>query len=304
MNQSGISKKEAYSAKPEPGKIHISFSEFRLYSECGHRHLIEKYLKIVEPSTSIHLFFGSAIHEALELGMKQQINVEGRIAHFRQFFIKEMNDNLKDSQDYTWLEDFLVQGQNILKYVSTEKIIEKYEVVGVEIPVYEPLYKNYYFKGFIDLVLRDRKTGRYIVIDWKTSGEAWKVEKKKEDSIFVSHMRFYKYFYGRKYNIPFDNIDCKYIVLNRLKNKKDTSQGFGKMQPVDMDFDLNDIKISLKGLAKAMRDIHIKNHFSKIKLVKNSKSGCFFCPYKYGHWLCNSNPLQYKDLLREYKKEN
>jgi ATP-dependent helicase/DNAse subunit B len=47
-------------------KIHISFSEFSLFNQCGHRHLIEKHLKLVEPEFSVHLFFGNAIHSSIE----------------------------------------------------------------------------------------------------------------------------------------------------------------------------------------------------------------------------------------------
>ena len=65
---------------------------------------------------------------------------------------------------------------------------------------------------------------KYKIIDWKSSSEEWNVDKKKKDQIFISQTMFYKYFYSKKYNIPFDDIECSYVVLNRLQNKKDKSQ--------------------------------------------------------------------------------
>ena len=51
-------------------KIHISFSEFSLFNQCGHRHLVEKHLKLTEQSMTVHLFFGNAMHAALEKTLK------------------------------------------------------------------------------------------------------------------------------------------------------------------------------------------------------------------------------------------
>ncbi len=44
-----IDKNEQYKLLQEENgnKIHISFSEFSKFQNCGHQHLIEKYLKLV-----------------------------------------------------------------------------------------------------------------------------------------------------------------------------------------------------------------------------------------------------------------
>lgn len=278
------------------GKIHISFSEFSKYQSCGHRHLIEKYLKLVEEETSIHLIFGNSIHKALELGIKENFNTEKRILTFREDFIREMNNNLKHSTDFQYLEDYLEQGENIIKSLSTEKILDKYEVVGVELALYEKLYGVFHFKGFIDLILKDKKTNRYVIIDWKTSGEPWDVSKKKKDSIFMAQMRLYKYFFSVKQEVNPDEIDCKYIVLNRLKSKKCPELGFGEIQPVEIFSDLKDVENSLTLVAETVRNIHINNHFPKAKF-QNKTSNCFFCPYKNNFSLCDSDPEQYKKFL-------
>ena len=51
-------------------KIHISFSEFSLFNQCGHKHLVEKHLKLTEQKMTVHLFFGNAMHAALEKSFK------------------------------------------------------------------------------------------------------------------------------------------------------------------------------------------------------------------------------------------
>lgn len=277
-------------------KIHISFSEYSKYQSCGHRHLIEKYLKIAEEETSIHLIFGNSVHLAIEHGIKEKMSVEDRVMLFKENFKREMLNNLKETPEFRELDNFMLQGENILRSLSTEKILEKYDVVGVEIPLYENVYDIYHFKGFIDLVVKDKKTNRILIIDWKTSGEQWDVSKKKKDMVFMGQMRLYKFFYARKFGIDIDNIDCKYIVLNRLKSKKCPELGFGEIQPVEIFSEHDDIEDSITKVAETIRDIHIKNYFPKAKF-KNKTGNCFFCPYKNNFALCNSDPEQYKKLL-------
>ncbi len=109
-------------------------------------------------------------------------------------------------------------------------------------------------------------------------------------------MRLYKFFFARKNNLSFDEIDCKYIVLNRLKSKKCPDLGFGEIQPVEIFSDSADIESSLTEVAQTIQKIHIKNEFLKAKF-NNKTSNCFFCPYKNNFSLCNSDPEQYKKML-------
>jgi len=282
--------------------IHISFSELNQYRDCGHKHLLEKYLKLAISPTSIHLIFGNSIHSAIEVGIRDKMDVEKRVAHFNHLFRKEMMDNMMGTKDYLDLENFAKQGENILRLLSTEKILQKYDLIGVEMSLYENLFKNFHFKGFIDLILKDKKTGRILIIDWKTSGEQWDVQKKKKNKVFMAQMRLYKYFYARKFNVKIEEIDCKYIVLNRLKNKKCPELGFGDLQPVEIFSTDDDIMEAVKLVADTLRDIHLNKEFKKAKFEKGKVGNCFFCPYKTNPTLCNSNPNQYKYLLDEHRE--
>ncbi len=283
-------------------KIHISFSEFTKYQECGHRHLIQKYLSLVMDETSIHLIFGNSVHKAIELGIKELSDVEERVNIFKKEFYTEMHNKMSDHPDMVNFNDFMNQGENIIRYLSTEGILKKYEIIGVEYVLYEPLFGVFHFKGFIDLIVRDRKTGRYVIIDWKTSGEAWDVNKKKKDKIFMAQMRFYKYFFARKNNIPLDQIDCRYVVLNRLKNKWIPKNGYGELQRVDIYADCNDIEESLMLIGETIKNIHILNTFPKAKL-NDKKENCKYCPLKDNIKYCNSQPEQYKEFLNEFQSQ-
>lgn len=282
-------------------KIHISFSEFSKFQQCPHKHLLEKYLGIVTEPPTIHLIFGNSVHKAIEIGIKTECDVTERVAIFREDFSKEMLDKMQDSPDFRSFGDFLLQGENIIRYVLTDKILEKYEIIGVEYPLYEQLFGPFHFKGFIDLIGRDKKTGRYVIIDWKTSTMQWVVPKKKKDHIFLCQMRFYKYFFSRKQGVPMDEIDCRYVVLNRLKDKNLPQLGFGELQKVDIYSNTTDIEESLRLLAESIKKIHIDNNFYKAKLT-GQKGNCFFCAHKNNIGLCNGDNSQYIQLLKESRQ--
>lgn len=224
------------------GFKHISFSEFSLFNECAHKHLVLKHLKLDVDKPSIHLFFGNSVHEAIELSVKDGMDIDGRVAHFRKSFQDKMLENMISDPSFSELNDFLSQGENILRTLDLNKIFDEYEIVSVEEALYEKIHGIYYFKGFIDLIAHHKVTGRYLIIDWKTSGEAWDVKKKLMDAIFMCQMRFYKFFWGRKHGVSMSDIDCKYIVLNRLKFKKNHYGGFGETQIVPIQSTEEEIK--------------------------------------------------------------
>jgi len=305
MTNKIVAKTDEYTSINKKNCIHISFSEFSLFNECPHKHLVFKYLKLEEQPPSIHLYFGNAIHEALEMYVKEKYTIQQRIDYFKETFRKNMMDNMKDDKTFKDVDDFIDQGENILTILDTEALLKGYEVFSVEEALYESLHKKFKFKGFIDLILFNPETGMYLIVDWKTSGEAWKVAKKLTDHIFLCQMRFYKYFWGKKHNIPLDKIDCKYVVLNRLKNKKKPKGGFGEVQIVDINSSEDEIMVSLNQLAKTVKNIHIKQEFPKYKFVGGEGFGCLFCKFKNDvHPLCNSKYNQYTELLQQHPKSS
>jgi len=303
VNENIIKSEIHTSLGKDDNKIHISFSEFSLYNECGHKHLIFKYLSLDTQEQSIHLFFGNAIHEAIEMGVKNGLDKEQRAKYFADKFKKDMMDNMLHDKQFKDVDDFVEQGKHILLILDTEVILKGYQIVSVEEPLYEIIYKKFHFKGFIDLIAYNPITGRYLIIDWKTSGEEWDIDKKKRDPIFLCQMRFYKYFWGRKNKTPLDKIDCKYVVLNRLINKKNASGGFGDIQIVDVNSTEEEVFDSLLKLGETLKNIHVERIFPKIKITGNERYHCMFCKYKGGiHPLCNSKYNQYVELLRENNK--
>lgn len=287
-------------------KIYISFSEFKLFNQCGHKHLLYRHLKLVEPVMTIHILFGDAIHLTLEKSIRESIGLSGRLELFKRAFSKSVFDNMSGEPGFrNDLNDFISHGEELLKQLLIGDLVKKYKIISVEEPVFSNIYGKYYFKGTIDLVIQNRETKRYIIVDWKTSNQNWNIKKKLEDKIFTSQLRFYKYFWSKKNSVPLSEIDCEYVVLSRMKDKRKPKLGTGGIQTVKVSSTETEIFYSLEMLADTIKKIHIDKSFSKIKHVGNEFYGCMFCKFKKGrHPLCNDDTNQHRELLNDNKLIN
>jgi len=65
------------------------------------------------------------------------------------------------------------------------------------------LYSNWNikFKGYIDILLHDKKNNRYKIVDLKTSRTSWN-DKQKNDEITRLQLLLYKIFLSQEKSIP------------------------------------------------------------------------------------------------------
>lgn len=252
------------------------------------------------------MFFGDAMHLTLEKSIRESIGLSGRLELFKRVFTKSVLDNISGEPGLrNDLDEFLKHGDELIRQLSISDLIKDYKIISVEEPILFNIYGKYIFKGTIDLVVQNRKSKRYIIIDWKTSNQKWNTKKKLKDKVFSSQLRFYKYFWSKKNNIPLSEIDCEYTVLSRMKDKRYPLDGTGGIESVKVSSTEKEIFSSLEKLAETVKKIHIDKVFSKIKHVGNEFYGCMFCRFKKGkHPLCNSDINQYKELLNENKQIN
>jgi len=88
------------------------------------------------------------------------------------------------------------------------------ELVGIEYELNKELKENLYFIGFIDVLVRNKETGKLRIIDLKTSTRGW-ASYKKNDENTTSQLVIYKNFYADKLNMDVKKIDVEFIILKR-----------------------------------------------------------------------------------------
>lgn len=207
-----------------PKKIKkISFSEYQVWKACQHKHYLSYRLRISDLTNEI-LIFGKSLHSALEKYAKGEYN---RIL-FKKKFAEALTEEINNANNPGLkidFDNFVKQGDKIFKKLDFIKEFEDYEVVSVEEVLMEKLIDSeneddiIFYKGFVDLFLKNKKTGRYLIIDWKSAMRPWNIEKKMEDKLFFAQLVLYRHFLSVKFNIDKKLIDTKFVSLIRFGDK-------------------------------------------------------------------------------------
>lgn len=271
----------------EKNKYQISFSEYSTYLQCPHKWFLNYVLKI--PSdTNEELVFGSALHDTIETMLTHRVLkfmakdpnvVEGIFKDELKKQITDIKDIklLKKFQEAWMAPYFIKQAKATIACLDIFNRFKDYEFVDVEykldgMPIIETDDSIITYKGFIDLVLKHKKTGRYLILDWKTSRKKWDINKKEEDPKFYNQLCLYKHFYGMAKNIDIDNIDLCFYNLPREEPEE--------QRQYDKNFTKIEIKDFIDKFADKCMDIFNFDHFhlekAKIMTKKNFCSRCVY----------------------------
>lgn len=214
----------------------ISFSEYSSYLQCPHKWFLSYQLKF-PGDASEELLFGSAVHDSIECTLTNP-NITKLVKNKNRMIFPVLEDELKKQiagvkdvdlllkiQKQHIFPTFYKQGKEVLEELNIFERFAEYEVIDVEyvldgLPIGETDDFLIVFKGFIDLVLRHKETGRYLILDWKTSGKAWDINKKEKDVNFYNQLLLYRYFYSMSKGVDMDQIDLCFFNLPRMEPNK------------------------------------------------------------------------------------
>jgi hypothetical protein len=210
----------------DPKKKTVSYSQYAKWFKCPHQWELDyiKGLKTFE--ANLNLTYGNAIHETLQHYVKT-LYTEGMLKattlglrdYFIDHFVQECTDNkIVFTQDE--MQEFVEDGVEFIKEFMTAAVRlqhfppDKYEFLGVEDELNMDLTNNTQYWGYIDLVLKEKATGRIKIFDFKTSRMAWTASQ-MEDLSKTSQLVLYKALYSRKHNVPVSQIDVEFMILKR-----------------------------------------------------------------------------------------
>jgi len=208
----------------------VSYSQYSVYSSCPFQYKLNYVDRLGIYESNIHLVFGTSMHEtiqdfleimyaetkklALEIDLDDQL-----FSNMRNNFLKE-KERMKGKDPCTQkeMEEFYGDGRDILQYLKGKlnKFYPKsgYELIGNEIEMKAEVAPNVFFTGFIDVTLKDKVSGKIIIIDLKTSTKGWS-SYEKNNKVKTSQMLLYKKLYSEKYDIPYNEIAVEYHILKR-----------------------------------------------------------------------------------------
>lgn len=220
----------------------VSYTQFSAYQKCPKSWELKYAKRLGKYEPNIYLLFGTVIHDTIQLWIKSMFDGDESYDYvdcFRKNMMSEFDKLVTrwgtTFTDLDTLMEFHDDGIEILHYLkhTLRRYFNprKYNFLGFEIPIVyqcdesKPKLK---FRGHLDLVFQEIGSGRYMIMDIKTSTNGWGFYQ-QTDMSKQSQLVLYKYFFSKMFNVPIDNIDTLYFIVKR-KLKDDTPWGNSRVQ--------------------------------------------------------------------------
>ena len=208
----------------------ISYSQYNQWATCPYKWKLNYIDKLGVFTDSIHTMFGTSMHEVLQTYLTIMYNDTVKMADalpLENMLLTRMKRNYQQIMERNGgevfceqsdMEEFYKHGLLILEWFKKKRANyfskKGYELVGIEVPINYNLPNGVKFIGYMDVVLYNKVSGKYKIIDIKTSTMGWnkwmKADKNKTDQLLL-----YKQFYGAENDIPLDKIDVEYFIVKR-----------------------------------------------------------------------------------------
>ena len=210
----------------------ISYSQYTQYANCPRQWKLNYVDKLSEYTQSIHTLFGTAFHETLQAYLTIMYEDSAVAAGkedwnkiLKDFMAKGYRKAMAMGQDPNFtnaaeMGEFYEHGVIILNYIFKNRGVyfakKDHELIGVEVPLLIPMEvnKNIKFRGYIDLIIRDKRDNTYKIIDIKTSTMGWN-KYQKADKTKTAQLVLYKSYYAKQFNVPLENIRVEYFIVKR-----------------------------------------------------------------------------------------
>ena len=284
----------------------ISYSQLSMYTNCPRKWSLQYKDGHYTSEASIHMTFGTALHETLQHYITTIYEISGAEADridleayfeecFRETYLKDYASNKKiHFSDPVQMKEFFEDGLEIIKVVKKNRggIFNKrgWHLIGCEVPiVLTPLsqFNNVLYKGYLDVVLYHEPTNSFKIIDIKTSTKGWSdYEKKDETKQF--QLILYKHFFAKQFGVEVDKIDIEFFIVKR-KIWAESPYPVSRIQ----EFKPASGKVKLNKAVNAITSF-IEGVFNTNGSYKDitheptpSLNTCKYCPFKDNKELCD-----------------
>lgn len=300
--------KEIQQNKPEPVNFayekNISYSQASMYWQCPRKWALQYRdgHKVVEQS--IHMTFGTALHETLQMYLDVMYNESGAAAD-RLDLETDFEDRLREGYAEAYkkngkkhfsspeeLREFYNDGIEIINYVRKNrgKYFSKrgWYLVGCEVPIVlapNPRLPRVKYMGYLDVVLYNETTNKFVIIDIKTSTNGWNAKAKKDkDKQF--QLVLYKKFFSEQYNVPVDDIDIEFFIVRRKLWESD-DYAIKRVQQFRPPSGKTTINRATKQLDEFISNCFTKDGYNEKDMPALTNNNCKWCPFYKTH-LCSA----------------
>lgn len=280
---------------PEKKAKTVSFSQYAMWLKCPQQWKLSYIDKLSPYEDSIHTAFGTAIHTVIQKYLKTLYDegaTQADALDYMALFNEEYDNGIKEvkglSPEVT--EEFRLDGKNILDYFTAYANRKKhfpskaFEVIGVELPLMIPIRGGAItYKGYLDIVLKEKASGRIKILDFKTSTFGWN-KWQKMDRTKIDQLLLYKRFYNQVYKVPITDIDVEFVILKR-KLYEDVAfpqQRIQRVAPPTGKMSMKTVETSFLEFINECFTPH-GEHNTEFQFGKNpgkAKKNCKYCYFK------------------------
>lgn len=210
----------------------VSFSQYSRYKKCPKSWELRYVRKEKISSPSIYFVYGTAMHETIQeflhtaytqsVKAAEAMDLNGmlleKIKHEYKTAMEEHGDHFSTREE---LSEFYSDGCEILRFLRKKRRLyfssRDMELIGVELPLQVAPDSNrptVMMQQYLDLVFREKSTGKYKIIDIKTAKNGWNKWKRK-DKTTTNQLVLYKSEFCKMYNIEPDMVDIEYFILRQ-----------------------------------------------------------------------------------------
>jgi hypothetical protein len=293
---------------PEPVNFvyekNISYSQLSMYTQCPKKWALQYRDGHKVREQSIHMTFGTALHETLQMYLNVMYNqsavkadeldletdFETRLRDcYAEAYKQNKGEHFTDAQT---LREFYSDGVEIINYLrkNRRKYFSKrgWWLVGCEVPIVlapNPHLPRVKYMGFLDVVMYNETTNKFIIIDIKTSTRGWN-DKAKKDKSKQHQLVLYKKFFAQQYNVPIDNIDIEFFIVKR---KLYESQDFviKRIQQFRPPSGKTSVNQATKSLNEFLDNCFTSEGYNEKNMPALTNNNCKWCPYFKTH-LCSA----------------
>lgn len=209
-----------------------SFSQFSMWKGCPRKYKLTYIDKLGSGGDSIATCFGTSLHEVVQSFLEDYYSTDKTKKmvmnnDLSKMLLERMKHNFKLSKDKTGeppatmdeLMDHYKDGCETLFYFkkNVNKFYSKrgFELVGIEVPLKKIFPQNVEFTAYIDVLLKEKKTGVYHIIDIKTSKKGWSKYYEKKDEVKKAQLLLYKRYYAEQFGVSEDKIKVEFQIFKR-----------------------------------------------------------------------------------------
>lgn len=142
-----------------------SFSRVNSFGSCDYAWYLS-YVEEIQGKDNAYAQFGTLCHKGIELFLTGELDIFTAAQWYQDNYSTYVTCDFPPNKTTDLGQKAYEQGLSYFSNLDFD--FDKYEVLGVEKECYFKVGK-YNFKGFIDALYRDKKTGEIIIQDQKTS---------------------------------------------------------------------------------------------------------------------------------------